>query len=77
MFFIFSLCKAEQSLQGMNSQEREEENEEKYIGEMIVSVNPKQKNNGLVLKFCVFFEVFHHTRVQDQISTPSNLSVVS
>ena len=35
LFFAFSLCKAEQPLQGMKSQEREEENEEKYIGEMI------------------------------------------
>ena len=35
LFFIFSLCKAEQPLQGMKSQEKEEESEEKCIGEMI------------------------------------------
>ena len=34
-FFISTLCKTKQPLQGMKSQQREEENEERCIGEMI------------------------------------------
>ena len=36
MIFFFTLCKAEQPLQGMKLQESEEKNDEKWIGEVII-----------------------------------------
>ena len=76
---VFTLCKAEQPLQGMKLQEREEEKEGKCTGKGYKEAKYKmrllsidKKSNILVLRFCVFLKDF----IIPELRTKFQLSVI-
>ena len=73
---VFTLCKAEQPLEGMKLQESEGEKEEKF-GKEKWKDDYKETKNEMCLLTQDKKSSIHHTRVQEQISTPSDFSVAS